>query len=589
MLSIARFAQCSRAITASLALVVSLAEHAAAQGYVDCFATSVPDAGANWSNESSAQGDPGDDSCNTTNGPYAINTSCNNAWLDAVAFENYSVPGNQVVTSVRVAIHARYDNGTTDDMAWHVRVPGAGYDSGPYNYLGFASSTSCAWRTLPLELNGPVDFVWSPGLINDIDVSVRKLNTAECNTLRVKAFRLRITTKLDSDGDRVPDDVDNCDFTPNTNQSNADGDAFGDACDNCPFTYQGDQANSDGDGWGNACDNCPGTYQVNQSDVDGDADGDVCDNCPWTPNPNQSNADGDSAGDACDGCPYDGSKLSPGACGCGVPETDSDGDGVPNCIDGCPYDPAKTSPGQCGCGNSDVDTDHDGVADCNDGCPTDPAKTSQGQCGCFVPDADSDGDGVANCIDNCDTIPNPSQADCDLDGEGDACELAFQTQWDTNGNGIPDQCEGCPAIYTYCTAGTSTHGCVPVISAVGTPSISAASGFTIRATGLEGKKFGLVFYGLSGPTVAVLHPASPSFLCVRAPIQRTLSIDSGGLVNSCSGQVSLDLLSFWAQYPGTLGAPFSAGTIVNTQVWYRDPPAPSSTNLSGGLQFTTCP
>jgi hypothetical protein len=31
-----------------------------------------------------------------------------------------------------------------------------------------------------------------------------------------------------------------------------------------------------------------------------------------------------------------------------------------------------------------------------------------------------------------------------------------------------------------------------------------------------------------------------------------------------------------------------AGLVVDAQAWYRDPPAPKSTNLSGGLEFIVC-
>ena len=61
----------------------------------------------------------------------------------------------------------------------------------------------------------------------------------------------------DSDGDGVPDDVDNCPDASNSDQTDADGDGFGDACDNCPGTANVDQADADGDGLGDACDNCP--------------------------------------------------------------------------------------------------------------------------------------------------------------------------------------------------------------------------------------------------------------------------------------------------------------------------------------------
>jgi hypothetical protein len=70
-----------------------------------------------------------------------------------------------------------------------------------------------------------------------------------------------------------------------------------------------------------------------------------------------------------------------------------------------------------------TDTDGDGTCDSNDGCPNDPNKIAPGQCGCGVADTDTDSDGIADCNDNCDTIANPSQADCDMDAFGDACDL----------------------------------------------------------------------------------------------------------------------------------------------------------------------
>jgi|LauGreDrversion4_2_1035121.scaffolds.fasta_scaffold237170_1 hypothetical protein len=53
---------------------------------------------------------------------------------------------------------------------------------------------------------------------------------------------------------------------------------------------------------------------------------------------------------------------------------------------------------------------------------------------------DTDGDLVVDEIDNCVAIPNPSQADCNSDGTGDACDLAAGAP-DVNGNGVPDFCE----------------------------------------------------------------------------------------------------------------------------------------------------
>lgn len=47
---------------------------------------------------------------------------------------------------------------------------------------------------------------------------------------------------------------------------------------------------------------------------------------------------------------------------------------------------------------------------------------------------DQDGDGVANLYDNCRLVPNPDQADTDMDGTGDACVC---------GNGVVDEGEDC--------------------------------------------------------------------------------------------------------------------------------------------------
>jgi hypothetical protein len=382
----------------------------------------------------------------------------------------------------------------------------------------------------------------------------------------------------DSDGDGVDDCLDGCDFDPNkfdpgqcgcgVPDTDSDGDGTADCIDGCPADPNKiapgvcgcgeieDLGDDDIDGTVNCLDNCPQTYNPQQLDVDGDGVGNACDNCPQVSNPSQDDSDGDGVGDACDGCPLDPDKTNPGVCGCGVPDTDSDGDGTPDCNDGCPNDPSKTSPGVCGCGVADTDTDSDGVADC---------------------------------IDNCDAIANPGQEDCDLDGEGDACELASGSQWDSNQNGTPDQCEGCPAIIVYCTAGTTTNGCNASMTASGTPSVAATSGFVLTTSNVEGQRTGLIYYGITGPKATPWGGGSTSFVCVKAPNQRTGSQNSGGTDGGCDGQYTLDWIDYVVTNPGALGTPFGAGAIVNVQSWFRDPSAPQTTNLSNAVQFTTCP
>lgn len=147
----------------------------------------------------------------------------------------------------------------------------------------------------------------------------------------------------------------------------------------------------------------------------------------------------------------------------------------------------------------------------------------------------------------------------------------------------------CAVATTYCTAGTTTNGCLPTMNATGNPSIAASSGFTLSTANVEGQKTGLIFYGLTGPNAAVWAPGSTSFLCVKSPTQRLTSQNSGGTANLCNGSFSVDWLNFLSTRPTALGQPFSSGQVVYVQAWLRDPPAPGTTNLSNALQFTTRP
>ena len=219
-------------------------------------------------------------------------------------------------------------------------------------------------------------------------------------------------TCIDSDGDTIADLCDNCPAASNAGQSDIDGDGLGDACDNCPTIANPTQSDADGDGVGDACDNCPNVVNPDQSDADGDGIGDACDNCPTIGNPGQTDSDGDGIGDACDNCPDVANASQGDADGDGVGDacdacTDTDGDGFGDpgfaantcAIDGCPDDPAKSAPGACGCGVPDTDNDGDGVANCIDNCPDTPNADQ----------VDSNADGVG---DACDPPPPGSSSPC---------------------------------------------------------------------------------------------------------------------------------------------------------------------------------
>ncbi len=120
----------------------------------------------------------------------------------------------------------------------------------------------------------------------------------------------------DSDSDGILDCVDPC---PNDRFNDADHDGICGNVDNCPTVANADQADCDHDGVGDACDSSSG-LQMWYRDADHDGSGDPNDSiraCEqpngYVPNPS-------------DACPNDSNKLAPGACGCGIPDTQNCGE-----------------------------------------------------------------------------------------------------------------------------------------------------------------------------------------------------------------------------------------------------------------------
>jgi hypothetical protein len=147
----------------------------------------------------------------------------------------------------------------------------------------------------------------------------------------------------------------------------------------------------------------------------------------------------------------------------------------------------------------------------------------------------------------------------------------------------------CAAAPTgYCTAGTSSHGCVPSIAASANPSVTQATACAISVAQVEGQTSGVLFYGISQLPFAASAWGSggTSFKCVGAPTQRTPLQNSGGTAGACDGALALDWNAYQATHPNSLGAPWTSGSKVYVQAFYRDALAVKTSNLSDAIALT---
>jgi hypothetical protein len=204
-------------------------------------------------------------------------------------------------------------------------------------------------------------------------------------------------------------------------------------------------------------------------------------------------------------------------------------------------------------------------------------------------DADGDGFGDAATVVTACAPPNGyvlTSTDCDdtnsaiHPGAAEVC------------NGIDDNCNGSVdenlfVISSYCTAGTTVHGCVPWMSGEGSPSATLSDGFDIVVNSVEGSRMGLIYYGFY-PAAVAWAPNSPSFRCVAYPVQRTGAFNSGGSPGLCNGELRIDFNAWMRAHATALGSPFVTGQVFYAQGWFRDSGAPKGTNLSDGLRFTLC-
>ena len=139
----------------------------------------------------------------------------------------------------------------------------------------------------------------------------------------------------------------------------------------------------------------------------------------------------------------------------------------------------------------------------------------------------------------------------------------------------------------YCTAGVSANSCQATLSTVGTASATAATGFTVTATNVEGNKDGLFFIGTNGQQAQPWGNGT-SFQCVVPPVKRMGLLASNGTNGACDGTKSQDFNAKWTAEPAKNPG---SGATVQAQLWYRDPLNTSNqtTSLSDAIEFTVCP
>ncbi|MEM9194697.1 MAG: hypothetical protein AAGF12_36295 [Myxococcota bacterium] len=233
--------------------------------------------------------------------------------------------------------------------------------------------------------NGPINYVEG-----DLGVRIRRgditltgvVGTGFTGAVGAPSFRTMLAIGwnprvLDSDGDGVPDDSDQCEFLPEDFDGfededgcldpDNDNDLIPDHDDRCPneeaeeFRDEDEDGctdplvDGDNDGVEDSQDSCPGQAE----DQDGFQDEDGC------PEPDN---DQDEVLDAQDACPTEAEDRDGFQDDDGCPDVDNDGDGRPDSEDECPNAVEDQDGFDDDDGCPDPDNDRDGVVDAEDQC-----------------------------------------------------------------------------------------------------------------------------------------------------------------------------------------------------------------------------
>lgn len=250
---------------------------------------------------------------------------------------------------------------------------------------------------------------------------------------------------LDTDGDGLPDTIDNCPTVSNNDQADVDHDGIGDSCDLCATTT------SPCSGRGTCTDTAAGS---GMSCACWDLEAYYGNNCEISCVTSLCHGHGRchcatvAVGGACT------ALDAPPVCVCDDPTAWTGND-----CNTVAVVPATCETTTCAHGTCSVDTVHN-VAVCS-GCGG-WAGSDCSLCGahfvvsgtdCLV---DTDNDGVTDSSDNCPTVSNNDQADADHDGVGDACDKCATAAPDC-GSGVCSDVAGANYV-CVCSDETTTYG-----------------------------------------------------------------------------------------------------------------------------------
>ncbi|MEM8711771.1 MAG: hypothetical protein AAGG01_12525 [Planctomycetota bacterium] len=189
--------------------------------------------------------------------------------------------------------------------------------------------------------------------------------------------------------------------------------------------------------------------------------------------------------------------------------------------------------------------------------------------------------------------------DCDGDGIEDAVAIAVLGVADTNMNGVPDVCEGCPSVgVPFCFCPTSMAPCGNADPSAGCLNVSGTGAFlegcgstsvgaddlVLTTTGMNPGTFALTFMGGSS-----IFPAAigNGLLCTGGPLFRFPPFPTGA---AGAGSVGPGLVAYTIVNNPPAGQ-IVAGSSWNFQTYYRDLGGPCgfSFNLSSALAVTFTP